>query len=62
MKKRVYLSAICALAINASALDIGTIQVESSTIEDKFATKKTEVSTTTTISGEEVDEAHAESV
>lgn len=62
MKKRVYLSAICALAINASALDIGTIQVESSTIDSKFDTKKTEVSTTTTISGEEVDEAHAESV
>ncbi|MCK9473463.1 TonB-dependent receptor [Sulfurimonas sp.] len=62
MKKRVYLSAICALAINASALDIGTIQVESSTIDSKFDTKRTEVSTTTTISGEKVDEAHAESV
>lgn len=62
MKKRVYLSAICALAINAVASDLGTIQVESSTIDSKFDTKKTEVSTTTTISGEEVDEAHAESV
>lgn len=62
MKKRVYLSVICALAINAVASDLGTIQVESSTIDSKFDTKKTEVSTTTTISGEEVDEAHAESV
>ncbi|PNV82176.1 MAG: TonB-dependent receptor [Sulfurimonas sp.] len=62
MKKRVYLSAICALAIGASASDLGTIQVESSTIDSKFDTKKTEVSTTTTISGEKVDEAHAESV
>ncbi|MDT8338243.1 MAG: TonB-dependent receptor [Sulfurimonas sp.] len=62
MKKRVYLSVICALAINAAASDLGTIQVESSTIDSKFDTKKTEVSTTTTISGEKVDEAHAESV
>lgn len=62
MKKMVYLSVICALAINAVASDLGTIQVESSTIDSKFDTKKTEVSTTTTISGEEVDEAHAESV
>lgn len=62
MKKMVYLSAICALAINAAASDLGTIQVESSTIDSKFDTKKTEVSTTSTVSGEEVDEAHAESV
>jgi iron complex outermembrane recepter protein len=62
MNKKIYLSLICALAINAVASDLGTIQVESSTIDSKFDTKKTEVSTTTTISGEEVDEAHAESV
>ena len=62
MKKRVYLSVICALAINVSASDLGTIQVESSTIDDKFKSKKTEVSSTSTISGETVDEAHAENV
>lgn len=40
MKKYVHLSAVCALAINLSATDLGTIQVESSTIDDKFDTKK----------------------
>ena len=62
MKKRVYLSAICALVINANAMDLGTIQVESSTIDSKFDTKKTEVSTTTTISGASVDKAHTENL
>lgn len=62
MKKIVYLSAICALAISAAASDLGTIQVESSTIDSKFDTKKTEVSNTATISGERVDKAHTENI
>ena len=62
MKKIVYLSAICALAINATASDLGTIQVESSTIDSKFDTKKAEVSNVSTISGEDVDEAHVENI
>ncbi|WP_415398237.1 TonB-dependent receptor [Sulfurimonas sp. CS5] len=62
MKKRVYLSVICALVINATASDLGTIQVESSTIDDKFANKLTEVSSTSTMQGSEVEEFHAENI
>ncbi|WP_455756182.1 TonB-dependent receptor [Sulfurimonas sp.] len=62
MKKRVYLSAVCALVINATASDLGTIQVESSTIDDKFESKKTEVSNTTTISATKVESYHAENI
>ncbi|MDH4944131.1 TonB-dependent receptor [Sulfurimonas sp. C5] len=62
MRKYIHLSAICAIALNLSANDLGTIQVESSTIDDKFATKKTEVSSTATLSGESVEEFHAENI
>ena len=62
MKKRVYLSLLCALAINATASDLGTIQVESSTIDDKFDTKKFNVSSTATMSGKEVESFHAENI
>jgi len=62
MKKRVYLSLFCALAINAVASDLGTIQVESSTIDDKFDTKKFNVSSTATMSGKEVESFHAENI
>lgn len=62
MKKSICLSTICALAINLTASDLGTIKVESSTIDDKFETKKAEVSSTTTISGEKVDKAHTENI
>jgi iron complex outermembrane receptor protein len=62
MNKKIYLSLICALSINAVASDLGTIQVESSTIDDKFANKTTEVSSTSTLSGTEVEEFHAENI
>lgn len=62
MNKKIYLSALCALAINLSAQDLGVIQVESSTIDDKFYKNKTEVSSTTTISGDSVDEGHRENI
>ena len=62
MKKGVYLSLVCALAINAAASDLGTIQVESSTIDDKFASKRSEVSSTTSISGETIDTSHTENI
>ncbi len=45
MGKKLYISLICALAISANATDLGTISVESSTIEDLNVDKKTEVST-----------------
>ncbi|WP_428026674.1 TonB-dependent receptor [Arcobacter sp.] len=41
---------------------LDTINVDSSTIDDRFSSKKTEVSTTTTISVEQVDEAHTENI
>ena len=63
MKNKVYLSAICcALVINATASDLGTVQVESSTISDRFESKKTEVSSSSTISGTTVDEAHTKNI
>lgn len=62
MNTKIYLSAICALAINVAASDLGTIQVESSTIDDKFANKLTEVSSTSTMSGTEVEEFRAENI
>lgn len=52
---KIYISAICALAINLSASDLGTIQVESSTIDDKFDTKSTEVSSVATISSQDIE-------
>lgn len=62
MNKKICLSIICALSINAAASDLGTIQVESSTIDDRFDSKKTEISSTSSISGERVDEAHAQNI
>lgn len=62
MNKKIYLSALCALAINLSAQDLGVIQVESSTIDDKFESKRTEVSSTSTVSGQQVEDAHAENI
>jgi len=62
MKKNIYLSIVCALAINVAASDLGTIQVESSTIDDKFANKATEISSTETMTGTEVEEFHAENI
>lgn len=46
-------SLLFAAAIHASE-DLGTISIESSTIDDKYETKKTEVSNTTVITSEDV--------
>jgi iron complex outermembrane receptor protein len=62
MNKKIYLSLFCALAINAAASDLGTVQVESSTIDDKFEQKQTEISSTSTISAEVVDNSHVENL
>jgi iron complex outermembrane receptor protein len=42
--------------------DIGTIQVESTTIDDRFESKKDEISSTTSIKGENIDEKKAENI
>ncbi len=52
MNKKIYISLACALALNGA--DLGTISVESSTIDDKFESTKTEVSNTTIITEEDV--------
>jgi len=62
MKTKIYVSVICALALNVAASDLGTIQVESTTIDDRFESKKTEVSSISTISGTKVDEMHVENI
>ncbi|MFA5501115.1 MAG: TonB-dependent receptor [Sulfurovaceae bacterium] len=54
-------SALLVTTINAQE-DIGVIQVESTTIDDKFESKKTEVSSTTSIKGEKIDEKKAENI
>lgn len=44
------------------AENLGIIGIDSTTIDDRFATKHTEVSSTSTISGEDVDNAHTENI
>lgn len=64
MKRDVYLSIVCALAINASAasINLDTIEIQSSTIDDKYKDNITEVSNTYTMSGTEVEEFHAQNI
>ena len=63
--KKIKYSVVAALAIvatlNASE-DLGLIMVESSTIDDKFESKKMEVSNTATLKGSEIEEYHAENL
>jgi iron complex outermembrane recepter protein len=42
------------------AENLGIIEIDSTTIDDRFASKHTEISSTSTISGESVDHAHTE--
>ncbi len=62
MKKSVYLSIICALAINASAIDLAPIEVKSSTIDDLGYDKKTEVSTVNTINSKTIEEINPKNI
>ncbi|MFA6137547.1 MAG: TonB-dependent receptor [Sulfurimonas sp.] len=62
MNKKIYLSLFCVLAINATASDLGTVHVESSTIDEKFESKQAEVSSTSVISAEVVDNSHVENL
>ena len=63
MVKKSYISIACALAISgACAADLGTISVESSTIDDKYESKQTEVSNTAVITAEEVEKINPQSV
>ncbi len=49
MKRKLCISLICILSIGVNAVDLGTISVKSSTIEDLSINKRTEVSTVNVI-------------
>jgi len=53
---------LAGLMMNAQAEDLGLIRVESSTIADRFENKRSEPSNIGVISGEQVDDAHAQSI
>ncbi|MCF6206527.1 MAG: TonB-dependent receptor [Sulfurovum sp.] len=60
---KITLSLVCSLTLlSASSVELGTISVDSSTIDDKFDAKSLEVSSTATLSGEEVEDFHAENI
>ncbi|NOQ32129.1 MAG: TonB-dependent receptor [Helicobacteraceae bacterium] len=62
-KNSILLASLLSLALTtASAENLGTISVESSTIDDRFDSKRSEVSSTATISAEKIDELHAENI
>jgi len=62
MKKKIYLSVICALAVNLVASDLGMIQVESSTINDKSESIKSEVSNVAVVTEQDVEKLNPHSV
>jgi len=64
-KTRVLKSVVAATLLcscNAYANDLGTISVESSTIDTRFESKKDEVSSIQRLSGEKIDSAHIENI
>ena len=61
-KSGIILSSVCALALNTMASDLGTIQVESSTINDTTYTHSTGVSTTSTITKDEVERLNPKTI
>jgi len=60
--KKILISSLSTLLVSVQAQDIGTITVESSTIDDKFVNKATEVSSTASLSGKEVETFHAQNI
>ena len=55
---------LCSLLTHAAMAsdNIGTIGIDSTTIDDRFSSKQTEISSTSTIDGEVVDNAHIENI
>lgn len=49
-------------ALHAETSDLGTIQIESTTIDDKIESKKNEPSSVATVSGAKVEESKAENI
>ena len=62
MKIKYSLAALLVISTLNATEDLGTISVESSTIDDKFDAKSLNVSNTAMISGIEVEEIHAENI
>jgi len=62
MNSKIYLSVMCAFAISVSANDLGSIQVESSTIDDKYEVKKNEVSSISVINEKEMEKLDAHNI
>lgn len=58
----ILLSGAWLVASPVTAEDLGLIQVESTTIDDRFENKREEASNIAVISGEEVDAAHTENI
>lgn len=62
MIKKTHISLVCALALSASATDLGTINVESSTIDEKVDAQKAEVSNVQVITSSDVERINPKSV
>ena len=65
MNKKISISFACALALGtmlAASEDLGTISVESTTIDDKFESQTTKVSNTIVINGEKIEEINPQSL
>jgi len=62
--KKIHYSLGLSLALSSLLLgeSLGTISVESSTIDDRFESKKSEVSSISTVSGDSVDERHPDNI
>lgn len=53
---------LCGATTSAAAEDLGIIQVESTTIDDKFDSKREEPSNIAVVSGEEIDKQHTQNI
>ena len=62
MKIKYSLAALLAVSMLNAADDLGTISVESSTIDDKFESKKSEVSNIVTITSKDIEKINPTNV
>ena len=62
MKIKYSLAALLAITTLNAADNLGTISVESTTIDDRYDAKQLEVSNTTVINGNDIEDKHAENI
>ena len=62
MKIKYSLAALLAITTLNAADSLGTISVESTTIDDRYDAKQLEVSNTTVINGNDIEDKHAENI